>query len=137
MASGSHCNESMTALSQAAKILLVDDNTVVRDMLVDLVASLGYRADAAAGGEEALKLFDRGQYSVVLTDLLMPGMSGWDVLAAVRQRDAHIPVVIITGSPVVGDPRAFQPGVAVVKKPVDVTALDATIKQMLRARLAV
>ena len=137
MASGSHCHGSMTALSQDPRILMVDDNTVVRDMLVDLVASLGYRADAAAGGEEALKLFDRGHYSVVLTDLLMPGMSGWDVLAAVRQRDANMPVIIITGSPVVDDPRALQPGVAVVKKPVDVTALDATIKQMLHARLAV
>jgi len=73
----------------------------------------------------------------VLTDLLMPGMNGWDVLAAIRQRDASMPVIIITGSPVGGDPRATQPGVAVVKKPVDVTTLDATIKQMLLARLAV
>ena len=137
MASSSQSNASMTALSPEPRILLVDDNTVVRDMLVDLVASLGYRADAAAGGEEALARFDKGQYTIVLTDLLMPGMSGWDVLAALRQRDAHLPVIIITGSPVVGDPRASQPGVAVVKKPVDVTALDATIKRMLSERLAV
>jgi len=137
MASSSHCNPSMTALSPEPRILLVDDNTVVRDMLVDLVASLGYRADAAASGEEALALFDKGRYTMVLSDLLMPGMSGWDVLAALRQRDAQIPVIIVTGSPVVGDPRASQPGVALVKKPVDVTALDATIKRMLSARLAV
>ena len=106
-------------------------------MLVDLVGSLGYQAEAAAGGEEALAMFDRGQYGMVLTDLLMPGMSGWDVLAALRQRDPHIPVVIVTGSPVVGDPRASQPGVAVLKKPVDVGVLDSMIKGMLRARLAV
>ena len=137
MASGSHCNAGMTALSPGPRILLVDDNTVVRDMLVDLVACLGYRADAAADGEQALELFDRGQYGMVLTDLLMPGMSGWDVLAALRQRDAHIPVVIVTGSPVVGDPRASLPGVAVLKKPVDVTTLDAMIKRMLQLRLAV
>jgi CheY-like chemotaxis protein len=127
----------MTATIQDPRILLVDDNTIVRDMLVDLVGSLGYRADAAANGEEALALFDHGQYGVVLTDLLMPGMSGWDVLAALRQRDPHVPVIIITGSPVVGDPRAFQPGVAVLKKPIDVTALDSTIKRMLHARHAV
>ena len=66
----------MSYLSQDARILLVDDNQVVRDMLVDLVGSLGYRADAADGGAEALSLFDRGQYDVVLTDLVMPGMSG-------------------------------------------------------------
>lgn len=124
-------------MSRESKILLVDDNTVVRDMLVDLVGSLGYQAEAAAGGEEALAMFDRGQYGMVLTDLLMPGMSGWDVLAALRQRDPHIPVVIVTGSPVVGDPRASQPGVAVLKKPVDVGVLDSMIKGMLRARLAV
>src|SRR6266540_4163512 len=127
----------MSCLSQDSRLLLVDDNHVVRDMLVDLVGSLGYRADAAGGGAEALALFDRGQYDVVLTDLVMPGMSGWEVLAAVRQRDPRMPVVIITGTPAVGDPRAAQPGVAVLKKPVDVKALDATIKEKLRQRLAV
>ena len=137
MASGLRRSGSMTAVSQESKILLVDDNTVVRDMLVDLVGSLGYHADAAAGGEEALAMFDRGQYGMVLTDLLMPGMSGWDVLAALRQRDPHVPVVIVTGSPVVGDPRASQPGVAVLKKPVDVAVLDSMIKRMLQARLTV
>jgi CheY-like chemotaxis protein len=127
----------MTPVNPDPRILLVDDNTIVRDMLVDLVESLGYHTDAAAGGEEALALFDRSHYGMVLTDLLMPGMSGWDVLAALRQRDPHVPVVIVTGSPVVGDPRASQPGVAVLKKPVDVTTLDSMIKQMLRSRLAV
>jgi CheY-like chemotaxis protein len=136
VASGKHHHQSMTAPSQDPRILLVDDNTIVRDMLVDLVESLGYRADAAASGAEALALFDRDRYGVVLTDLVMPGMSGWDVLAALRERDSHIPVIIVTGSPIVGDPRAFLPGVAILKKPVDVTALDAMIKQMLHARLA-
>jgi len=87
------------------KIILVDDNAVVRDMLVDLVASLGYSADAAESGEEALAMFDRRHYDFVLTDLLMPGMTGWDVLKAVRQRDPQMPVIIITGSPVIGDVR--------------------------------
>ena len=137
VASSKHYHQSMTALNQDLRILLVDDNTIVRDMLVDLVQSLGYRADAAASGAEAIALFDCHRYGVVLTDLVMPGMSGWDVLAALRQRDAHIPVIIVTGSPIIGDPRASQPGVAVLKKPVDVTALDAMIKRMLHARLPV
>ena len=127
----------MTSIAPDPKILLVDDNAVVRDMLVDLVGSLGYMADAASGGAEALALFDRNRYDIVLTDLLMPGMSGWEVLAGVRQRDPRMPVVIITGTPAVGDPRAAQPGVTVLKKPVDVKALDETIKQKLSQRLAV
>ena len=120
------------------KILLVDDNAVVRDMLVDLVGSLGYAADAASGGAEALALFDQNRYDIVLTDLLMPGMSGWEVLAAVRQRNPRIPVVIITGTaPTADDPRAAQAGVTVLRKPVDVKALDDTIKEKLTGRLTV
>jgi len=127
----------MASISKDPRILLVDDNAVVRDMLVDLVGSLGYSADAAGGGAEALALFDQGQYDVVLTDLLMPGMSGWEVLAALRQREPWIPVIIITGTPVIGDARAEQPGVAVLRKPVDVMALATMIKGMLALRVAV
>ena len=127
----------MASISQDPRILLVDDNAVVRDMLVDLVGSLGYSADAAGDGAEALALFDQGQYDVVLTDLLMPGMSGWEVLAALRQREPRIPVIIITGTPVIGDARAEQPGVAVLRKPVDVMALATMIKGMLAPRVAV
>jgi hypothetical protein len=47
-----------------------------------------------------------------------------------------MPVIIITGTPAVGDPRASQPGIAVLKKPVDVKALDDTIKEKLSQRLA-
>jgi CheY-like chemotaxis protein len=137
VASGKHYDDSMNAMDQGPRLLLVDDNAVVRDMLVELVASLGYRADPAASGQEALDLFDRGAYGMVLTDLIMPGMSGWDVLTALRQRDPTIPIVIVTGSPIIGDPRTYQPGVAVLKKPVDVKTLDTMIKRMLQARLAV
>src|SRR5262245_62514174 len=120
LASAKHHDDSMKALEQDPKILLVDDNAVVRDMLVDLVASLGYHADSAANGQEALDLFDRRTYGLVLTDLVMPGMSGWDVLAAVRRRDATMPVVIVTGPSIIGDRRAFPPGAAALTKPVDV-----------------
>src|SRR2546425_12559914 len=102
----------MSRLSQDSRILLVDDNHVVREMLVDLVGSLGYRADAAASGAEALALFDRGQYDVVLTDLVMPGMSGWEVLAALRQRDPQVPIIILTGTPSIGVRRAATYGVS-------------------------
>jgi len=138
VASPSQYFEIMKGVAPDPKILLVDDNAVVRDMLVDLVGSLGYAADAASGGAEALALFDQNRYDIVLTDLLMPGMSGWEVLAAVRQRNPRIPVVIITGTaPTADDPRAAQAGVAVLRKPVDVKALDDTIKEKLTGRLTV
>ncbi len=66
----------------------------------------------------------------------MPGMSGWDVLEAVRLRDAHMPIIVITGAPV-SDALASQAGVAVLKKPVDITALNTTMQRMLNRRWAV
>jgi DNA-binding NtrC family response regulator len=124
----------MIGENQATKVLLVDDNAIVRDMLVDLVASFGCAPEPAASGREALELFDRGHYDIVLTDLLMPGMSGWEVLEAVHERNPNMPVVIITGSPVVDDPRAAKRNVAVLKKPVDVTALENLVKRMVERR---
>src|SRR3989442_3440229 len=124
----------MIGESQATKVLLVDDNAVVRDMLVDLVASFGCRPDPAASGPEALALFDRGSYDIVLTDLLMPGMGGWEVVEAVHERNPNMPVVIITGSPVIDDPRAAKRNVAILKKPVDVTCLENLIKRMVEQR---
>src|SRR5437870_13857938 len=112
----------MASISQDPRILLVDDNAVVRDMLVDLVGSLGYSADAAGGEAEALALFDQGQYDVVLTDLQMPGMSGWEVLAALRQREPWIRVIIITGTPFIGGARAAQSRVAVLRTRASVIA---------------
>jgi DNA-binding NtrC family response regulator len=67
----------------------------------------------------------------------MPGMSGWEVLVGVRQRDPQMPVIIITGTPAIGDPRAALPGVAVLKKPVDVMLLNTMIKRMVNRPLAV
>jgi len=121
----------MIGESQAIKVLMVVDNAIVRDMLVDLVTSFGCDTQPAASGREALSFFDQGHYDIVLTDLLMPGMSGWEVLEAIHERNPNMPVVIITGSPVVDDPRAAKRNVAVLKKPVDVTSLENLVKRMV------
>jgi len=66
----------------------------------------------------------------------MPGMTGWEVLAAVRGRDPHIPVIVISGSTVdAKDPRVTRRrGVAVLPKPVDALRLHGTINRLLAER---
>lgn len=116
------------------RALLIDDNRVVRTVLREIVTSFGYRTDAAADGPEAIALFEQNGYDVVLTDLLMPRMSGWQVLAAVRARDPHTPVIIITGSAVYpDDDRIAQPGVLLVRKPVEPHLLQEALSRALRA----
>lgn len=115
------------------RALVIDDNTVVRRVLQDIVTSFGYSADVAADGPEAIALFEQNGYDVVLTDLLMPRMSGWQVLAAVRERDPKTPVIIITGSHVYADDhRIAQPGVTLVKKPVEMHILREALSRVLR-----
>src|SRR5256712_13193793 len=118
------------------RLLLVEDDSAVSEALVDLLAMLEHQADAAASGAKALELFERHRYDLVLTDLMMPGMTGWEVLAAVRGRDPRIPVIVISGSTGdARDPRVTpRPGGAVLSQPVDALTLHGTIKRLLAQR---
>jgi CheY-like chemotaxis protein len=114
------------------RALVIDDDAPVRRVLHAVVTGLGFETDAAANGSEGLARFESHPYDVVLTDLLMPGMTGWEVLEAVRERNPKMPVIIITGS--AGhdnDRRVAQPGVALVHKPVRMDFLESTLARVL------
>jgi two-component system response regulator PilR (NtrC family) len=79
-----------------ATILIVDDDDVIRDMLYDLFEEQ-HRCHMAETAEQALKWLDTETYDVVLTDISMPGLSGVELLAVLRQRQAQTPVIVISG----------------------------------------
>jgi CheY-like chemotaxis protein len=83
-----------------ARILIVDDEAAVRALLGDLVCGQGHCADLAANGPEALRMFDPDAHDVVLTDLLMPGMTGLELIEAILRRRADTPIIMITGADV-------------------------------------
>ncbi|MFN2515274.1 MAG: response regulator, partial [Pyrinomonadaceae bacterium] len=80
-----------------SKILVVDDEEAVRELLRDLLENGGCRVYMAQGGREALGLFEAHQFDGVFTDVGMPGMSGWELAHAIRQRNETIPIAVITG----------------------------------------
>lgn len=80
-----------------ARVLLVDDNDQVRGALTDLLGSLGHEVDAAPSGTEALAAYAPGRYDVVVTNLGMAGMSGWDLAERVRSVDSRVAMFLITG----------------------------------------
>lgn len=80
------------------RALVIDDETPIRDLLGDLLRRLGFEADGAATGPEGLALLDRVGYDLVLTDLRMPGMTGWEVAEAIRERAPAVRVIMSTGS---------------------------------------
>ncbi|HKG15107.1 MAG TPA: response regulator, partial [Pyrinomonadaceae bacterium] len=79
------------------RILVVDDEERVRELLRDILESEGYGVALARGGREALELLSESDYDAVFTDLGMQGMSGWELARAVRERDAVLPLAVITG----------------------------------------
>jgi signal transduction histidine kinase/ActR/RegA family two-component response regulator len=78
-------------------ILVVDDEADVRELLRDILESEGHGVVIASGGREALSLFDSKNFDAVFTDIGMPGMSGWELARAIRERTREIPLAVITG----------------------------------------
>jgi len=83
--------------SSQTRILIVDDEEYVRDLLRDILLEEGCEAVVAGGGHQALSLFDSGKFDAVFTDVGMPDMNGWELSRAIRQRDSKIPVAVVTG----------------------------------------
>lgn len=81
------------------RVLVVDDERPSRELLVRLLSGNGYVADSAGDGEAALKAIDHQRPDLVLLDVELPGISGFDVCRAIKQRPATrlIPVVLVTG----------------------------------------
>lgn len=77
-------------------ILVVDDDTIARDVVVSLLQKEGYPVDNASDGIEAIRKVQRNNYQMVITDLKMPGADGIDVLKESLRVNPDIAVVIIT-----------------------------------------
>ncbi len=82
----------------AGTALVVDDEQLVRASTADMLEELGFSVSEASSGEEALTLIERGLHiDVLITDHLMPGMTGVDLARRIRQRRPRIPVLIVSG----------------------------------------
>jgi DNA-binding NtrC family response regulator len=78
------------------RVLIVDDERAILDTVEILLRGEGFDASVAQSGREALERFDEVSPDVVLTDIRMPGVTGLDLLEAVRQRDPEVPVILMT-----------------------------------------
>ena len=83
-------------MPKVPRILLIDDDTSLRRVLEYNLQEEGYEVDTAADGESGLALFDRREPDLVITDLKMPGISGFQVLAGIRERSPEALVIVIT-----------------------------------------
>src|SRR5207302_3396016 len=82
---------------QQRRILVADDNEANRLTLRHLVETEYLRVDAASNGEEALEALIGNNYSVLVTDLRMPGLSGMQIIEEVQKRRLPVTVIVMTG----------------------------------------
>lgn len=116
-----------------ARILVIDDERNVRAFVCELLKSLGYEADEAEDGGTGLALLGRQRYDLVITDLRMPHMSGWEVVARVRQHAPEMPVIMISGFATDDDvTRAQRIGIIVLHKPFSLADFRQALAQSLQ-----
>jgi two-component system, OmpR family, response regulator CpxR len=117
-------------------VLVVDDDPSIRRMIVAALKRDGYVFHEAPNGKEALDLMRREQPNVVVLDLMMPVLSGWDVLQA-RELEPElkkIPVIIISANRAPEVATAVDKGIcAFLPKPFDIGALSALVRSCLPA----
>lgn len=78
------------------RILVVDDEPFVSDAVKMMLTFDGHQVDTASSGQEALALFDKGKYDVVITDYAMPVMRGDELAMTIKARTPRQPIVLIT-----------------------------------------
>src|SRR5256886_3145227 len=121
------------------KILVVDDVAVNVKLLADLLGVKGYAVVTAASGAEALEKIDKEQPALVLLDVMMPGMSGYDVCRKIRQNaaTAMLPVVMVTAlDPTQERVKGIDAGADdFLSKPINQPELLARVKSLLRIKL--
>ncbi len=120
---------------QASRILLVDDDPRLLTVLSDTLESYGHAVTVAAKGEEAVEVFDPSQHDVVITDLGMPRMNGWEVAERIKAKSPDTPVFLLTGW---GESVAAHEGSQyvdrVIAKPVSAEALVEQLAELRRSR---
>jgi len=127
-----------TAPGQGETILVVDDESDLRETLAQALASVGYQVVTAANGEEAVARFAAApeQVALVLMDVVMPRLSGMDAARRIRALNKGVPLILATGyddRQVLEEARTWD-RTLILSKPLPVASLSRRIRELLRSR---
>jgi DNA-binding response OmpR family regulator len=123
-------------MRMAHRILIVDDDILVLEALQELLSSSGYEVKTATRGQEALEILDQGRFDLLILDVVMPKMTGFDVCREVRKRKDEmrdIKIIMLTAKT---DPRDVKSeelcnSDLYLTKPIDPGSLKQLVKDTL------
>jgi CheY-like chemotaxis protein len=115
------------------RVLLVEDESSIRELLVRVLSDAGFEVEAASGGLEAVARFEEGHFDAVMTDLGMSPCNGWEVAQRVKRHSPNTPVLLLTGWGAEIEPaQAKARGVdRILRKPFEVDHLIAEVSNAL------
>jgi DNA-binding response OmpR family regulator len=127
------------------KILMIDDDEEICEEMSEILQDEGYKVTLAFNGMEGRMLVEKDEYDLVILDLKMPGLSGYDVLKAAKAKGVRSKIVVVSGRPFI---RKYLPGEDTVdkdrkedllkqadgfiNKPFDIPKVLATIQELLQ-----
>jgi two-component system response regulator FlrC len=119
-------------------VLIVEDDTALREALTDTLRAAGITAIAAADAREALKCLEDQEIALIISDVQMPGASGYELLADIKRLRADLPVVLMTAYGTIAQAvSAMREGATdYIVKPFDAQALIDMARRQLAARAA-
>ena len=126
--------ESGAMSSDAPAILVVEDEEAIRTGLCDVLAFRGYAPEGVGRGDEGLRCGREGRFALVLLDVMLPGLSGFDVCRALREDQPELPILMLTARGSEADVlEGFRSGADdYVTKPFSVAELMARVEALLR-----
>ncbi|WP_322013276.1 hybrid sensor histidine kinase/response regulator [Paraburkholderia sp. J12] len=129
---GQRVSSETQGVSRSLSVLVAEDNVVNRELFVEQLALLGCDAQVVGSGEAALGVLGAKRWDVVLTDLNMPGMSGYELVAQIRARRGDLPVVAVTAQATLEERhRCEAAGMArMVTKPLSLGGLRAVLEEV-------
>ena len=120
-------------MEKKGRVLVVDDDRAIRKLLERIARRAGYEADGAKDGVEAVEMLDRADYDIALIDLMMPRLSGYELVQHISTRERR-PAVIVATALTSGDATSVDDTLVrrVIRKPFDVHAVAATLDEVMR-----
>jgi CheY-like chemotaxis protein len=115
-------------------ILVIDDDLAINDLICELLEMDGYQVESAFNGVEAIQAFQPAKHDLVITDIAMPLMNGWELIAALRVRSPALPIILISGYQTGEWNQSYlaKQGVsAVLNKPLDLGGLTSLVSKLI------